>query len=136
MQFYQWISTFKYWQRYFDYIQAANPLLLPSSSPAHPAVQQLKAIVADNVAKAVAAMGLNNLLLDLTVDYIDVFHKNTLANEIITTLQEDTWQSTEIPPEFSDILATLFHPDGQILNGSLTILDSSASRNMSRESSR
>jgi hypothetical protein len=40
----------------------------------------LKTIVADNVAKAVAAMGLNNLLLDLTVDYIDVFHKNTLAN--------------------------------------------------------
>ena len=66
--------------------------------------------------------------------------KNTLANEVMGTLQEDTWQSTEIPPEFSDILNNILNPDGITLNASITILDSSTasarSHNLSRDSSR
>ncbi len=36
--------------------------------------------------------------------------KNTLEREIINTLQEDTWQSTEVPQEFSDILNNILNP--------------------------
>lgn len=66
--------------------------------------------------------------------------QNTLDSEIINTLQEDTWQSTEVPQEFSDILNNILNPDGTVLNASITILDSSsasrgreASRELSRE---
>lgn len=55
------------------------------------------------------------------------------------TLQDDTWQSTEIPPEFSDILNNILNPEGTPLNASITILDSSTSshkHNSSRDSSR
>lgn len=45
----------------------------------------------------------------------------------MTTLEEDTWQSTEIPAEFSEILQGIFNPDGNALNASVTILDSSTS---------
>lgn len=53
--------------------------------------------------------------------------QKTVNDEIINTLLEDTWQSTEIPPEFSDILQSIFNPDGNALNSSVTILDSSTS---------
>ena len=46
---------------------------------------------------------------------------------MVNTLQEDTWQSTEIPTEFSDILHGIFNPEGNALNSSVTILDSSTS---------
>lgn len=77
-QFYQWISTLKYWQRYFDYLIDSHPLLNYHSSdkPASKEkIEQLCDIVVENVKRAVSAMGLKTLLSDLTIDYIKVYHK-------------------------------------------------------------
>jgi hypothetical protein len=140
-QFYQWISVLKYWQHFFDSLAEEHSLInyLPNEHPqTRPLIAELTEIVLENLRKAVSAMNLKNLLLDLTVDYLNVFHNNTLDSEIINTLQEDTWQSTEVPQEFSEILNNILNPDGTVLNASITILDSSsASRgNTSRDSSK
>lgn len=41
-QFYQWVSTFKYWQKYFDYLVEEHPLLshAPSQDHSHPEAPQ------------------------------------------------------------------------------------------------
>lgn len=128
LSFFRWITALRYWQKYLDQVAEHHPLLNhQSTGPAQPYIEVLTETILDNLRKASQAMSLPNLLLELTRDYVEVFHKNTSNNEIINTLQEDTWQSTEIPPEFSEILQNIFAPEGSGLNASVTILDSSTS---------
>ena len=79
-QFYQWISTFKYWQRYFDYLVEEHPLInfSPNPNPRTAAVvEQLCEVVRDNLRRAMGTMGLERLLEELTVGYVNVHHKVT-----------------------------------------------------------
>ena len=76
-QYYQWISVLKYWQRFFDSLAEEHPLVnySPNDHPStQPLITELCEIVNENLRKAMTAMNLKNLLLELTVDYINVYH--------------------------------------------------------------
>ena len=85
LQFYRWITTLKYWQRYFDYLLHEHPLL--NTTPSCPLVQDLYEIVQENLRKSVQSMRLNTVLNELTMNYINANFKSTCDNEIITALQ-------------------------------------------------
>lgn len=80
LQYYQWISILKYWQRFFDYLIEEHSLLNFKPKPdtaVSTLIHELTEIVLENVRRAINAMNLKSLLLDLTVDYINVFHNVT-----------------------------------------------------------
>lgn len=63
LQFYRWITTLKYWKRYFDNMAECHPLLnYQPKPPTEYHMSELVAIVEDNVKKAVQAMNLQALL--------------------------------------------------------------------------
>lgn len=77
LQYYQWISILKYWQRFFDFLIEEHSLLNFKPNPntaVSPLIHELTEIVLENMRRAINAMNLKALLLDLTVDYINVFH--------------------------------------------------------------
>lgn len=76
LQFYRWITTLKYWQRYLDHLTESHPLV--NHEPVGPAgrlVGELVWVVRENLGQAVQVMGLQRLLEELTCDYINVYHK-------------------------------------------------------------
>lgn len=96
VQFYQWISILKYWQRFFDYLIDQHSLINFSPKPnpnTRPLIAELTEVVNQNLRKAIATMNLKSLLLDLTVDYLNVFHN-------VTTSQYRIPQTTKLSTPF------------------------------------
>ena len=76
LSFFRWITALRYWQKYLDQVAEHHPLLNhQSTGPAQPYIEVLTETILDNLRKASQAMSLPNLLLELTRDYVEVFHK-------------------------------------------------------------
>ena len=76
LQFYRWITTLKYWKRYFDFLAENHALInYQGKGPAAELIEELTSITVENVKRAMQAMNLQSLLQELTQNYVTVFHK-------------------------------------------------------------
>ena len=59
LSFYRWITTLKYWKKYFDYLVGQHPIMVRVvEGDSKEYVEQLKEIVVDNVNKSIETMNL------------------------------------------------------------------------------